>query len=68
MEQKLGWERPRYFLKTKESVAPPDSYQWYGSYGNKHIETRYEKELQKDCTYGYPPSHEIVSKLSIPSN
>lgn len=62
MEERQGWERPGYFLKTP---VPTLRYDYDGQYGNaKHQAYAYKSHLLGDCKYTNSDHNDIVSKMS----
>lgn len=59
MEEKLGWERPGFFL-TDEHVSVPE-YDWQGSYGHeKNDKNRYREIIHGDSKYSFSDHHYLV--------
>lgn len=64
MTEKLGWERPGYFLIDESVTIPP--YDWLGYYGNeKHKNNRYEELVLGDCKYQFSDHHDLIGDEAI---
>lgn len=61
MEEKLGWERPGFFLKDVQVLVP--KYDWQGSYGNeKNDQNLYRQIIHGDSKYSFSDHHNLVRK------
>lgn len=64
MIEKLGWERPGFFLTDESVTIPP--YDWLGYYGNaKNANSRYEKLVLGDCKYEFSDHHNLIGAEAI---
>jgi len=60
-QQRMGFERPGWFVKDKSLNMEKKPYDYYGSYGHeKHADYPYRDMLDADYTFGYPPHFDII--------
>lgn len=66
MEEKQGWERPGYFLKSHDVQTVVQPYDWYGFYGHpKNTQTDYAECLKGEYKFGFSDHHDLVMHLKL---
>lgn len=59
MEEKMGWERPGFYVKNE--MVKIQNYDWQGYYGKKkHLKHRHEELVLGDCKYTLSDHHHLV--------